>query len=504
VGGVVVVTMGGRNSGRILLAVAIALAVASSAFQPCGAQGPPPDEIVVTAADDGGQIELSEGQLLVVRLLANPSTGYGWQVVQPALRGILRQADAVEFQPHSDLLGTPGTEILRFQGVEEGETTLDLEYRRPWQPDAEPAETFRLQVRALGTFQGTPPSQTPSPSDEKPPFGGVQAQIDLPPTFNWCDLGGCTPVKDQGQCGSCWAFATVGPLEQNVLIQEGSAEDLSEQYLVSCNAEGWGCNGGWFAHEYHAWKVPPGEDGAGAVLEAAFPYVARDEACAPPHAHLYQIQSWHFVQDEWSVAPVVDIKRAIYENGPVAAAVCVNSAFQGYGGGVFEGPPCTVVNHAVVLVGWDDGQGEAGVWFLRNSWGPEWGEGGYMLIPYGMSNVGFGANYVQHVPSPCYSLVTGVAPDDAGSVTLDPPPNCPRDQYEPDTEVHLTAAASSGWRFGNWSGAVSGDLPAATVIVNSHKSVTAHFKSDLCTPWSLLPLGLAGSWAYRRRRSRPG
>jgi len=118
--------------------------------------------------------------------------------------------------------------------------------------------------------------------------------------------------------------------------------------------------------------------------------------------------------------------------------------------------------------------------------------------------VGFGANYVQHVPSPCYSLVTGVAPDGAGSVALDPPPNCPRDQYEPGTEVNLAAAASSGWRFGNWSGAVSGDLPAATVVVNSHKSVTAHFKSDLCTPWSLLPLGLAGSWAYRRRRSRRG
>jgi C1A family cysteine protease len=498
------VTMGGRNSGRILLAVALVLAVASSAFQPCGAQEPPPQEIVVTVADDGGQIELSEDQLLVVRLLANPSTGYGWHVVPSALGGILRQADAVEFQPHSDLLGAPGTEILRFQGVRKGETTLDLEYRRPWQPHAEPAETFRLQVRALGTFQGTAPSQAANPSDEKPPFGGVQAQTDLPPAFNWCELGGCTPAEDQGQCGSCWAFATVGPLELNVLIQEGSAEDLSEQYLVSCNAEGWGCNGGWFAHDYHAWKVPPGEEGAGAVLEAAFPYAATDEACAPPHTHLYQIQSWHLVRDEWSVAPVVDIKRAIYENGPVAAAVCVNSAFQGYEGGVFEGPPCTVVNHAVVLVGWDDGQGEAGAWILRNSWGPEWGEGGYMLIPYGMSNVGFGANYVQHLPSPCYSLATDVAPDGAGSVTLDPPPNCPRDQYEPGTEVHLTAAASSGWRFGDWSGAVSGDLPAATLLVNSHKSVTAHFKSDLCTPWSLLPLGLAGSWAYRRRRSRRG
>ena len=67
----------------------------------------------------------------------------------------------------------------------------------------------------------------------------------LPSSFNWCDLGACPPVRNQGGCGSCWAFGTVGPLESNILIHGGDAPDLSEQYLVSCNSDGWGCGGGW-------------------------------------------------------------------------------------------------------------------------------------------------------------------------------------------------------------------------------------------------------------------
>jgi inhibitor of cysteine peptidase len=489
--------------GRILLILGLALALSSSAFAQPPPQGPP-EQIVVTAADDGGQIELDEGQVLVVRLLSNPSTGYGWQVAQPALGGVLRQADVVEFEPHSDLLGAPGTEILSFEGVTAGEVTLTLEYRRPWESRAEPAGTFHLQVRALGTFEGAPPSPTPSPTGKTSASGEEQGPTDLPPAFDWCERGGCTPVRDQGQCGSCWAFATVAPLELNVLIQGGTGEDLSEQYLVSCNTDGWGCNGGGFAHDYHAWKVPPGEEGAGALSEPAFPYVASDVPCAPPHAHLYQIESWQFVASEWSVPPVVDIKRAIYEHGPVAAAVCVNSAFQSYSGGVFEGPGCTVVNHAVALVGWDDSQGENGAWLLRNSWGPDWGEEGFMRIAYGVSNVGFGANYVQYAPSPCYSVATDVAPDGAGSISLDPPPGCAGDRYEPGTEIRLAALASPGWRFESWTGAVSGDLPSASLVVDSHKSVTAQFRPDLCTPWLLLPLGLAACWASKWRRSPRG
>jgi len=171
---------------------------------------------------------------------------------------------------------------------------------------------------------------------------------------------------------------------------------------------------------------------------------------------------------------------------------------------VFEGPGCILVNHAVLLVGWDDDQGEAGVWYLRNSWGPEWGEEGYMRIGYRVSNVGFAANYVMYVPSSCYSLATGVTPDGAGTVNLDPSPDCPGDQYAPGTEVQITARESPGWRFDSWSGAAAGDRPTTSVVVNAHKSVTAHYQTELCLPWFVLPLGLAAWWGLKQRRWREG
>lgn len=217
---------------------------------------------------------------------------------------------------------------------------------------------------------------------------------DLPDTFDWRELGGTTSIKNQGPCGSCWAFGTVGPLECNILIKDGIEVDLSEQWLVSCNRDDWSCGGGWFAHNYHVWKTDP-FDGTGAVLEEYFPYVASDVPCDGPYPHDYLMDSWSFIGWSQGVPSVDAIKQAILDYGPVSVAVAVDSAFGGYDGGVFSGD-YTSINHAVVLVGWDDNQGEDGVWFLRNSWGPGWGEEGYMRIEYGSNRVGYAANYVRY------------------------------------------------------------------------------------------------------------
>ncbi len=106
-----------------------------------------------------------------------------------------------------------------------------------------------------------------------------------------------------------------------------------------------------------------------------------------------EISDWAYVGTSSSVPATSAIKQAIYGHGPVAAAVCVNTAFQNYGGGVSTGPGCTSVNHAIVLVGWDDVHQ---AWILRNSWGPNWGENGYMRIGYGVSEVGYSANYISY------------------------------------------------------------------------------------------------------------
>jgi C1A family cysteine protease len=226
-------------------------------------------------------------------------------------------------------------------------------------------------------------------------FVEIVPRLELPESFNWCDQGICTPVKNQGSCGSCWAFATAGPVELNIKWKDGLTVDLSEQWLVSCNQEGWGCDGGWWAHDYYEWKTDPC-GGTGAVLESEFPYTASDEPCDCPYEHEYLIDGWALIGDENGVPPIDDIKQALMDYGPLSVACCVNSNFQGYTGGIFNGPTCTDINHGVTLVGWDDTQGTEGVWIIRNSWGPGWGEDGYMRIEYGVCDMGYAAAFVEY------------------------------------------------------------------------------------------------------------
>jgi len=229
-------------------------------------------------------------------------------------------------------------------------------------------------------------------------FVNLTPMMDLPDYFDWRDVDGCTIVKNQGGCGSCWAFATVGALECAIKIKDGLEVDLSEQWLVNCNSNGWGCDGGFFAHDYHEWKTDAC-GGTGAVLEDDCPYVAQDRLCDCPYDHWYTIESWAYIGNPYSVPPVDQIKQAIITYGPVSVGVYANAAMQAYNGGVFNGCASGATNHAVVLVGWDDNQGTEGVWFMRNSWGTGWGEdGGYMRMPYGCSSIGEGACFVDYGP----------------------------------------------------------------------------------------------------------
>ncbi len=228
-------------------------------------------------------------------------------------------------------------------------------------------------------------------------FDPCTATKALPDSFDWRDVTTLPPVRNQGGCGSCWAFATVGPLECNIKIKDGVIENISEQWLVSCNRDGWDCTGGWFAHDYHEWK---NDDcgGHGTVDEADFPYVASDAPCGCPYDHHYTIDDWAYIGNYYSIPSVSAMKQAILDYGPISVALHSNSALQAYGGGIFNGCDGTgSINHAVTIVGWDDNQGSGGVWFVRNSWGTYWGEdGGYARMEYGCSNLGYAACYVDY------------------------------------------------------------------------------------------------------------
>ncbi len=281
----------------------------------------------------------------------------------------------------------------------------------------------------------------------------------MPTSFNGCNQSGCTLIRDQGDCGSCWTFGTVGPPELNIPIKDGLSKNPSEQYLLSCNTEGWGCDGGWWAHDDHRWKIPPGESAAGAVYEADFPYQASEVPWNPPHPHYEKIASRAYVGNHSSVPPTENIKQAIYTYGPVAAAVCAGPSFQAYSGGIFQTNESSYcgggVNHAIVLVGRDD---TGGYRILRNSWGTSWGESGYMRIQYGISNVGYAATYVVYnaagpTPTPAPPTATPIPAqvlpvDDAGK------------SYQ---TYYANALTAGGYTYDTWTVATQGSPSLSTL-----------------------------------------
>lgn len=194
----------------------------------------------------------------------------------------------------------------------------------------------------------------------------------LPATY----IANYTGVKDQGNCGSCWAFSTAGMFE-SILLKQGINADLSEQWLVSCNTNGWGCNGGNFANSYYL--------NPGAVLEQCFPYRASDLPCQQGCPYVY------IASASRSASSTSAIKTAIYNYGGVSCSVYVSAYFQAYSGGVFNYCQNGSANHAVVLVGWDDSKN---AWRMKNSWGRSWGESGMMWITYGCCGIGGGGNYL--------------------------------------------------------------------------------------------------------------
>ncbi|GAQ77563.1 hypothetical protein KFL_000010120 [Klebsormidium nitens] len=219
---------------------------------------------------------------------------------------------------------------------------------------------------------------------------------DLPETFDWRDRGAVTPVKNQGMCGSCWAFATTGAIEGAHYVKTGELVSLSEQELVDCDHEcdpnfpeacDSGCSGG-LPNNALEWIVDKG----GLVSEADYPYSGQDGTCK--------------LTDSLTIAAKVDnfsrvavdeeqIAANLVKFGPLAIGINANY-LQTYIGGVTCPLICNrhALNHGVVLVGYGVHGftpirlGFKPYWIVKNSWGPHWGEQGYFKICRGKGECG--------------------------------------------------------------------------------------------------------------------
>jgi len=199
-------------------------------------------------------------------------------------------------------------------------------------------------------------------------------------TINWVQAGKTTPVKNQGQCGSCWTFSAVETAESANLMKGNSAggNPGSEQEIIDCDGSGGGCGGG-DPRQAIQWIQQSG----GIELQSCYPYEGqqgscRSSSCSPA----YSVNN---------VFPVGADENSIYSTlssyGPLSIGVDAQS-WQNYGGGIVYGSECgQAQDHAVQLVGY--GPGSGGYWIVRNSWGPGWGGiGGYILLQWGTNTCG--------------------------------------------------------------------------------------------------------------------
>ncbi len=264
-------------------------------------------------------------------------------------------------------------EHLRQQGIREG-----------WTFTVRENAATRRPISQLTGF--VLPAEEP-----QPPIATAITPLD---TFPTRFISKVPPVRDQLGCGSCWAFATVGAAEVAMIVHDSTLQgsvNLSEQHLLDCTNNS--CVGGEESFKYyHATLDYSGKTGA--CDESEYPYLVGEDVCRAEVPRRHWLSSWGWVSGNPGVyATAEQIKTAIMQFGAVTCLTNANAQFISYDTGVYNYCPTewTFPNHMVVIYGWDNDYESSQlhraakdnpipVWYVRNSWGTDWGMNGIMLV----------------------------------------------------------------------------------------------------------------------------
>lgn len=204
-----------------------------------------------------------------------------------------------------------------------------------------------------------------------------QNVTDTPPSKDWRDYGAVTPIKNQGGCGCCWAFASVAAVEGINQIKTGKLISLSEQELLDC-VPGFSCDGGIMTRAFQFIQ-----QNQGILTEDNYPYQEDKGQCQAT-----TLEGDKVTINGYESVPSLDEDALLKAVSQQPVVVRVNSkGFQLYEGGIYNGECGTTLNHEVTIIGYGTENGN-NYWLVKNSWGTGWGEQGFMRIMRGMNMCG--------------------------------------------------------------------------------------------------------------------